>query len=152
MIDQKYRENNVSLSLKTRFILIVVLLLCSCAVMLLAAKETVEALKDVHYNQYLAQKGDVQLIQPWMTLSYIAHIYHVPENILLATLHLKRNTITLSTSIGVLASQKKEPTTVIIHQLQIAIMHYRKIHPQSAPPPSPPPHATGTPVTQRGER
>jgi len=130
------------LSVKIRVIFIAILLILAVSVTFLAAHATVSALQDIHQHEILKSQGDVRLIQAWMTIPYIAHIYHVPEPTLYETLLLKGNpTVIRHSTLETIAIYKKQPVDNVIHKVQNSILVYRKAHPHKPVP---------TPKTCRG--
>jgi len=123
-------------SLRIRFILIVLSLFVVFAILFFTAHATLQAIQNIHDHQYQLKQNDVQLIQPWMTLPYIAHIYHIPVNILYASLRLPDNRITGHSTLQILARKRKESIHQLITCIQQSIILYRNTHPIQ-PYPSP---------------
>jgi hypothetical protein len=81
----------------------------------------------------LARAGDVRTIGPWMTMPYIAHVYHVPESYLYQSLHLPDRRPPGHRTLQTLAVSNHRSVDDLIRTIQLAILSYRKQHPH--PPP-----------------
>lgn len=112
----------------------------------LAAENTLGAYRSFVQMHELAGEGDVRTIHPWMTIPYIAHVYHVPEGYLYGTLRLTDTRPPRHTTLRALASRYQRPVDVFIHTIQMAILAYRKqhLHPHSSTG-QPPTHAPSMP-------
>ncbi len=101
------------------------------------------ALQNFQQQTMLTRKGDVSTIRPWMTIPYIASTYHIPESYLYGSLHLTHLPSTPAlhhTTLHVLAVRYKRPDEELIHEVQAAILTYRKqhshVHPAATAPPA----------------
>jgi hypothetical protein len=92
------------------------------------AIQTVQAFQSFQANRTLALSGDVRTIRPWMTIPYIAHFYHVPESYLDEQLHITDLQSQRRTSLHALALRYNRPIGNVIHDVQQAILSYRKQH------------------------
>lgn len=78
-------------------------------------------------QQYSKVKaGDVSTVRPWMTLSAISHVYHVPENYLYRSLTLDNPAQLRRATLYQIAAHKRLPVDQVIHTAQHAILMYRK--------------------------
>lgn len=128
--------------MQRRFIIISFFLILSIGATIIATHATIDAVQNVHQHQVMAYQGDVHLIQRWMTIPYIAHVYRVPDSLLYAALKLKNDMATRHSTLQTIALQRKQSADTIIHQLQVTILEYRKTHPFKPYP---------TPAGPRGE-
>jgi hypothetical protein len=117
------------LSLRVKVILIGVLLLLALATTAIAANATFQAVQRFQQQKALAAAGDVRTIRPWMTIPYIARFYHVPEVYLYRSLHIYDARPPRHATLRALAIRFNRPVDEMIHQIQIAILNYRKQHP-----------------------
>lgn len=125
------------MSLHTRIIFIASLLILAIFATVCAAKATVGAIQNVHQHEIMKKNEDVNLIQPWMTIPYIAHVYRVPEQTFYRSLQLQSNLVMQHSTLQVIATYKKQPVEKIIYRVQGTIIAYRKAHPRPTKP-SPP--------------
>ncbi len=134
------------MSVRTRLILIASLLLLSIGATIFAANATLGALQNVHQHEILKKHQDLSLIQSWMTIPYISHVYQVPEKTLYQPLHLRNDSAAIRHStLQIIATHQKQPVEKVIHVVQVTIISYRKSHPTQPGKPSP------TPTVKRGE-
>ncbi|MDQ2907663.1 MAG: hypothetical protein ABI456_01670 [Ktedonobacteraceae bacterium] len=119
------------MSLRIKLVLVGVLLFLALGTTAIAAGATYQAFQRLQQQNALAKVGDVQTIRPWMTIPYIAHMYHVPERYLYTALHLPANSSSTlhHTTLHVLSSTYKRPVNDLIRDIQNAIKAYRKQHP-----------------------
>ncbi len=115
-------------SLRARFVFVCVLLLLALGITLLAANATLNAFHGLQKQQERARSGDVALIRPWMTVPYLAHIYHVPEDYLYQQLEIKNDRHSRASTLQVIAANKNVPVDGIIRKAQSSIVHYRNDH------------------------
>ncbi len=112
-------------------------LLClTLGLTLLCAVSIVHAIGRFNESRKLSLSGDVRTIRPWMTIPYIARVYHVPESYLLETLHISDAATVRHVTLFSLSSRLGISTDALIKQIQTAILTYRKQHPPQ--PPTPP--------------
>jgi hypothetical protein len=106
------------------------LLLCLAVVgAVIATIATVQAFQRFQQTRHLVLMGDVRAIQPWMTIHHISIVYHVPEGYLYQELKIPRPE-TESLSLILLAGRYNRPVNELIHEVQAAILTYRKQHPR----------------------
>lgn len=120
--------------IRERIIIIVICLLLTIGALIIISRSTVGALQTVQQHQVLVHKGDVRLLQPWMTVPYVSHEYHIPNHILFSALNLKDTPAAHHQTIQTIALKQKEPVNTIIHKLQQTILTYQHAHPHSPQP------------------
>ncbi len=135
--DERRGQPMGSLSERARLALLCLLLLVMLGVLVFAAINTVQAVKNFQHQYTAVRTQDVSAIHPWMTIHVVSHIYHVPENYLYSTLGLPDTTSTRHMTIDTIAHRKKQTTTQVIHTLQQAIVKYRNEHHIATPTPGP---------------
>ena len=119
-------------------IIISILLGATLIAVVFTALGTVRAVQSLQKQHTLAKAGDVHTIRPWMTIPYVAHTYHVPESYLYASLHIPNTHATRHMPLQTLASHYQRPVDSVVHDIQNAILLYRRqhpFHPGSMPPP-----------------
>ncbi len=126
------------MSLRVKVILIGMLLLLALATTAIAANATFQAVQRFQQQKALAAAGDVRTLRPWMTIPYIARFYHVPEAYLYRSLHIYDARPPRHTTLRALAIRFNRPVDEVIHQIQTAILNYRKQHPNKPRSPSQP--------------
>jgi hypothetical protein len=94
---------------------------------------TLKAIQQFRQQHALTASGDVSTIRPWMTVPFIAHVYHVPENYLYQSLRISNPQPVRQATLRVLADRSNRPVNDVIHDLQKAILIYRKQHSWSGP-------------------
>ena len=105
-----------------------ILLCLALGATIFCALQTVQAIQRFEESRNLATSGDVSTIGDWMTLPYIARVYHVPENYLDQWLHIRDRQSTRHTTLHALADRYNRPVDSLIHDIQRAIVTYRKQH------------------------
>ncbi len=96
---------------------------------------SVRAFQAVHNfeQQYSKVKvGDVSTVRPWMTISMISHVYHVPANYLYRSLTLDHPAQLRRATLYQIATHKRQSVDQIIHTAQHAILTYREHKSSSA--------------------
>ncbi len=122
------------MSLRTKFILTFILLLLALFCVAFSAKSTMQTVQKFRQQNAMANSGDVRTVDQWMTIPYIAHTYRVPETYLYSQLHLSNSRTLRHTTLEVLATRYKQPTSHLISEVQQAILAYRKLHSLTAMP------------------
>ena len=127
------------MSLRIRFTLTLILLLLALFFAVFAARSTVETWRNFRQQNTLTKAGDVRTVRPWMTIPFIAHIYHVPEHYLYSQLKLPDSPSLHRTPLHSLATRYNRPINHLVGEIQGAITNYRKQHPgrPTATPPGP---------------
>ncbi len=125
------------MSLRIKVILISILLLLALVTTAIAANATYQAVQHFQQQKALAAAGDVRTIRPWMTIPYIAHFYHVPERYLYHSLGIYEAQPPHHATLRVLSTRLNRPVEQLIHQIQTAILNYRKQHPNKYVHPRP---------------
>src|SRR5215831_2528281 len=85
-------------------------------------------------------------IRPWMTVTYVAHSYHVPPHVLYEALgvqHKPHDKLTIAR----VAREQNRPVSSVIADLMEAIARAR---PDNPPSPQPSPRSTGSELAPRG--
>lgn len=115
-----------------------VLLCLTLGLTLFFAVSLAHAVGRFNQERRLSLSGDVRTIRPWMTIPYIAKVYHVPESYLLDTLHISNPKSVRHVTLFSLSSRLGLSTDALIKQIQTAILTYREQHPPQTPPPPTP--------------
>ncbi len=123
------------MSVRARIVLLSLLLLLACFVGCVATYGTLEAIHALQQEQHYVKTNDVRLVRPWMSIHYVAHAYHIPENYLCQTLHVRNDHTTRSTSLEKLAQTTNQPLDGLILKTQHSIQTYRSFHRQHIPTP-----------------
>jgi hypothetical protein len=113
---------------RTSLILTGVLFVLTLSGGVLAAHATINALHTLQRQRTLTKEGDVETIQQWMTIPYMARVYHIPEPYLYQSLHVPTGHPTPHITLHALAEHRKVPDTTLISTVQRAIISYRKKH------------------------
>lgn len=108
------------------------------AMTILFAAQAVRAVQHFQHSRQFALSGDVRGIRSWMTIPYIARVYRVPESYLLQSLHIADPNSVRRVTLQTLAGRLHTTPDTLIHDIQIAILTYRKSHPTSTPSGTPP--------------
>ncbi len=90
------------------------------------AVQTVRAIQRFQLARLQIVQGDVNAIQPWMTIHYISRIYAVPEGYLIASISITDSRQVSHIPLRSLAVRYNRPVNGLIRDLQIAIKTYRK--------------------------
>lgn len=107
-------------------LIVTALLLClALALTVFCAVQTVQAFQRFQQEHQLVVTDDVRAIRPWMTVTYIAHFYHVPESYLNQSLHITNERTVHHLPLRELAPRVKRPLNSLIHDIQHAILNYR---------------------------
>lgn len=114
-----------------------VLLCLALGLTLFCAVSLAHAVGRFNQERTLSLSGDVRTIRPWMTIPYIAKVYHVPESYLLDTLHISDSRSVRHVTLVTLSSRLNVSTDALIRQIQTAILTYRDQHPPQPPAPTP---------------
>ena len=120
--------------MRLKFVILGVLLCLSTGAAIFAAVTTYHAIQQFKRERALAQSGDVSTIRPWMTVHFIAETYQVPENYLYQSLHIANPQPVRHATLRVLADHYKRPVNDVIHNIQVAILSYRRQHSRSGSP------------------
>ena len=138
------------LKIHLKLLCIGLLLGATVACMLFSAVGTIQAYQQLQQNHQRVMSGDVTTIDSWMTLPYVARVYHVPEGCLYPSLHLSNSWQVRHSTLRALADRSGRPVATIIHEVQQVILNYRRHHGTCGPlSPSPPPSAASSVFRQR---
>lgn len=116
------------MNLRVKFFLLDILLCLTLGAAVVAAIATFQAFHYFQQQQALTVASDVRTIRPWMTVPYIAHVYHVPEDYLYQSLQIRDAQLARHVTLHALASRSKHPVNEVIHTVQNAIQVYRRQH------------------------
>jgi hypothetical protein len=74
----------------------------------------------------MSKNGDVRIIRPWMTITYIGHMCRVPTNYLDESLGVARGDKQFNhATLHEIATYAKQSDTAIVDSVQKAILNYR---------------------------
>jgi hypothetical protein len=113
-------------SIRSRLFVTSILLCLALGATIFCAFQTIRAIQRFQYARSLAYQGDVNAIQPWMTIHYISHVYAVPERYLVGSLNVTDTRPVAHVPLRTLAVRYNRSVDGIIRDLQIAIKAYRK--------------------------
>ncbi len=116
------------MSVRVKFVIVGVLLLLALSITIIAALATIQAFQGLQQQNALVNSGDVRTVSDWMTIPYIAHTYHVPEDYLYQWLHITGTQFSHVT-LRLLAARYHRPISDLVHSVQAAIRAYRTHHP-----------------------
>jgi hypothetical protein len=131
--------------MRVKFVILGVLLCVSLGATIFAAVSTFRAIQQFRQERALAQSGNVSTVRPWMTIHFIAQTYHVPEDYLYQSLRITNPQPVNHATLRVIAAHYNKPVNDVIHNVQTAILNYRKQHPHGGTPPLDPGQLTGAP-------
>lgn len=116
------------LSTRSRLILTSILLCLALGVTIFCAVQTVRAIQRFQQARSLATQGDVNAIEPWMTVHYISRVYSVPESYLIAHANIPDSRLVSHVPLRTLAVRYNRSVDGLIRDIQVAIKMYRKQH------------------------
>ncbi len=114
--------------------LLCLLLFLMIGILAFTAANTFVAVQNLREQYSNVKSGNVNTIDPWMTIHVVSHIYNVPEDYLYHSLQISYPNGYRHTTLYELASHKRQPINQVIHTVQHAILLYRKAHPKSLIP------------------
>ena len=114
------------LSTRSRLIVTSILLCLAVGATIFCAVQTVRAIQRFQQARSLAAQGDVNAIEPWMTIHYIARAYSVPESYLIARVNISDSKPVSRVPLRTLAVRYNRSVDGIIKEIKIAIKTYRK--------------------------
>ena len=127
------------------------LLLCvALASVVFAAVSTVQAYQQFTQQRQHVMAGDVSTVSSWMTLPYIARVYHVPEGCLSQSLHITSPTLRQHANLRFIANYYHRPLNTVLNDVRNAIEHYRQKHLVCPAPALPPFHFSRYPPAWYG--
>ena len=115
--------------IRSRLLVTSILLCLALGATIFCAYQTIRAIQRFQLARSLAYQGDVNAIQPWMTIHYISHAYAVPEGYLTGSLNITDTRSIAHVPLRTLAVRYNRSVDGIIRDLQIAIKAYRKQNP-----------------------
>ena len=117
------------LHVRIKLILTAILSILALVITMLTAQATVEAFSNFQQQRAFVASDDPRSIRSWMTLPYIAHVYHVPENTVYHSLHLQGVRQQQQTTLSGLALRYHRSVNDLIIDVQLTIQIYRNLHP-----------------------
>lgn len=114
------------MGIRSRLFVTSILLCLALGATIFCAFQTIQAIQRFQLAHSLAYQGDVNAIQPWMTIHYISHVYAVPEGYLVGALNVTDTRPNVRFPLRTLAMRYNRSVDGIIRDLQIAIKTYRK--------------------------
>ena len=117
------------------------LFLCSLFLLLallltgFTATGTIRAYVVFQQDHQQIQQGDAHTVKGWMTISYVSHMYHVPEPCFVQNLHVHDHWLVEHAPLRALADFSRQSLEHFLHQVANVIIAYRQ-QLACAPPPS----------------
>jgi hypothetical protein len=118
------------LSTRSKLFVTSILLCLALGATIFCAVQTVRAIQSFQLTRSQVTQGDVNDIQPWMSIHYISRVYSVPEGYLTGYLNITDSRSVSHIPIRSLAVRYNRPLDGFIRDLQTAIKTYRKQNPQ----------------------
>ena len=115
--------------IRSRLFVTSILLCLALGATIFCAFQTVRAIQRFQLARSLAYQGDVNAIQPWMTIHYISRVYSVPEGYLVGSLNVTDTRPVARVPLRTLAVRYNRSVDSIIRDIQTAIKTYRKQNP-----------------------
>jgi len=130
------------------------LLLCVAVILTgFTATGTIQAYQHFQQDHQRIQAGDATTVSSWMTVTYVARVYKVPEPCFTQTLHLNDHWLVEHATLRVIADHYQRPLQKLIVDVQHIIVNYRRKQMTCGPPPkslrAPNVHASPSP-TRKG--
>lgn len=123
-----YRRKRTGLNVRLKFIGVSLLLCVALASVFFAAVSTVQAYQNFEQDHQRIVAGDVSTIGPWMTLPYVARVYHVPESCLTQSLHITNPVLKHHASLRFIADYSRRPIDTVVREVRTIIQQYRDHH------------------------
>jgi hypothetical protein len=124
--DQVLQRKIIGLSTRLKFAVVSVLLFLALISMLFAAASTAQAYQQFEQEHQQFVAGDVGTVSFWMTVPYVAHVYHVPADCLSQALALSTPFLRKRANLRLIAAHYKEPVSAIIRRVQQIVTDYRQ--------------------------
>jgi hypothetical protein len=137
------------LDTRSRLFVTSILLCLALAATIFCAVQTVRAIQHFQLTRSQIVQGDVNTIQPWMTIHYISRVYAVPEEYLIDHISIPDSRQVSNVPLRTLAARYNRSVDGLIRELQIAIKAYRKQNYQHLYFPGSPPRSL--PVLERSK-
>ena len=112
--------------IRLKFIGVSLLLCVALVSLIVVGTETIQAYQQFTRRHQSLMESDVNTISPWMTIPYIARVYHMPEACLAQSLNITKPELEKSATLRSIADSYREPIETIIHAVQNAIRNYRQ--------------------------
>lgn len=116
------------MSIRLKLLVISLLFCVALASVIFAAANTVQAYQQLAQKHQQIATGDTNTISPWMTLPYIAHVYHIPESCLLQSLHLPEALSKKYASLRFIADHSHRSLDMVMSDVRSTIQSYRHHH------------------------
>lgn len=120
-----------------KFICASLLLCLALTFMFLTATGTIQAYQHFEQDHQRIQAGDVTTVSSWMTIPYIARVYHVPEKCFSQSLHIADRWLVEHATLRVIADHYQRPIDRFIRDVQHVILGYRQRKISCSAPTSP---------------
>lgn len=117
-----------TLSTRLKLLGISLLLCVALASVIFAAVSTVQAYQQLAQKHQNVMAGDVSTISSWMTIPYIARVYHVPAACLSQSLHITSPTLQQHANLRVIANYYRRPLDSVLNDVRNTIKQYREKH------------------------
>ncbi len=127
-LEKRLWKELFALSSRIKLILTAILVVLALLITTLAAEATIQAFGNLQ-QQPAVVTADIRSIRPWMTILSIAQVYHVSENDLYRSLHLKGARLLRQTTLSELAARSHRSVSDLILNVQITILIYQNLHP-----------------------
>lgn len=111
-----------------KFLCVSLLLCLALACLLFSATRTIQAYQQLQQSHQRTLSGDVSSVDAWMTVPYIARVYHIPENCLYQTLRLPGTWMVRHSTLRVIADHVARPVDSVIRDVRRVILRYRQNH------------------------
>jgi hypothetical protein len=116
------------LNVRLRLLGVSFLLCVALASVIFAAFSTVQAYQQFQQNHQRVMAGDVSTVSSWMTIPYIARVYHVPEECLTTSLHVSEYQLKKHATLRMIADYQQEQVDSLLHNVRNFILSYRQNH------------------------
>ncbi len=116
------------MSIRLKLLGVSLLLCVALASVIFAAVSTVQAYQQLTQNHQHVMAGDVSTISSWMTIPYIARVYHVPAACLSQSLHITSPALQQHANLRVIANYYRRPLDAVLNDVRDTITQYREKH------------------------
>lgn len=133
------KRKKTGLKIRAKFVCVSLLLCVAVVGTFFTATGTIQAYQRFQQDHQLIQTGDVTTVRAWMTIPYVARVYHVPESCFSQSLHISNHWLEKHATLRDIASYYHWSGDGLIRDVQEIILNYRQGQ-----------HACGTPVATPG--
>ncbi len=130
-------RKKIGLSVRLKFISICLLLCVALICTIFAARGTIRAYQQFEQDHQAVMAGDVNAIDPWMTLPYIARVYRVPASCFYQSLQIPNPVMRQHATLRSIADSSGKPVNEIIREVQTVVEDYRAHRLTCSAPPKP---------------